>query len=160
MPRTEAENFGGPALRSGRMLIRNREMEMSREATQKRPRGGRLLRLGLTAVGLFLLLSLLAPGRAGASTYRVLECRPPISATAPDARTAGNVNGYTILLGIDCNGWGIWLRGWNPTGPTWGRVYVEAPPTTKFKNVVMSYRRGAFSGWNSAIYVMRGETVV
>jgi hypothetical protein len=157
---TEAENFGGSAIRSGRMLVRKREMEMHLEAARRRTRGGRLLRLGLTAIGLFLVLSLLAPGRAGAGTYRVLECHPPTSSTAPDARTTGNVDGYTILLGIDCNGWGVWVRGWNPTGSTWGRVYVEAPPTTKFKNVVMSYRRGAFAGWNSAIYVMRGETVV
>jgi hypothetical protein len=50
------------------MQIRNREMEMRLQAARRRTtRGGRLLRLGLTAIGLFLVLSFLAPGRAGAA---------------------------------------------------------------------------------------------
>jgi hypothetical protein len=74
MARSELQNFGGSPLRSGRMLIRNRETEMRLEAARRRTRGGRLLRLGLTAFGLFLVLSFLAPGRAGATDCAGTEC--------------------------------------------------------------------------------------
>jgi hypothetical protein len=113
----------------------------------------------LAVLALVSVILAVSASQANAGTYRVYECNPA-SPTAPDARTVGNVDGNAILLGIDCPGWGVYLRGWSPSGETWGRVYVEAPPTTKFKNVLMDYRRGAFSGWNSAVYVMRGETVV
>jgi hypothetical protein len=55
------------------MLIRNRNMEMRLEAARRRTRGRRLFRLGLIAVGLFLILSFLAPGRAGAADSSPIE---------------------------------------------------------------------------------------
>jgi hypothetical protein len=86
MARTEPENFGGSALRSVRMPIRNRETEMRLEAARRRTRGGRLLRLGLTAVGLFIVLSFLAPGRSGATDRSTIESEALVATTIHDER--------------------------------------------------------------------------
>lgn len=86
MARSELQNFGGSPLRRGRMLIRNRDTEMRLEAARRRTRGGRLLRLGLTAVGLFLVLSFLAPGRAGATDCSTIESEALVATTIHDER--------------------------------------------------------------------------
>jgi hypothetical protein len=62
-------------------------MEMGREGARRRTRGGRLLRLGLAAVGLFLVLSFLAPGRAGAANNCAgTECGALAAITIHDER--------------------------------------------------------------------------
>jgi hypothetical protein len=84
MARTEPENFGGSPLRSGRMLVRNREIEMRLEAARRQTRRRWLLRLGLTAIGLFVVLSLLAPGRAGAADCAGTACEALAAITIHD----------------------------------------------------------------------------
>src|SRR5215211_1310257 len=129
--------------------------ERGMEATAEHRRGVTRRRLGLLVISTLLALWTLHTGDARAGTFEVRECYPGHSPAAPDARTGGGVDGSRILLGLDCSpsGWGVYVRGWNPSGPLWGEVGVTAPPTTKFKGVQMSYHLGAFSGWNSAVYI-------
>jgi hypothetical protein len=111
----------------------------------------------LVALGVVVALSAFQPQSAQAGTYRVLECYPGYSSAAPDARTTGNVD--QVAFWVDCSALarGISLRGWYPTGPIWAGAYVEAPPTTYFKNVAFDYFHGKFAGFNSAIWVFNRD---
>jgi hypothetical protein len=70
------QSIAAARLRAEQMLTSGREMrEMTTylRADRRTTRLGRLARLGLTAVGLFLILGLLTPGRAGAANYEVIS---------------------------------------------------------------------------------------
>jgi hypothetical protein len=130
---------------------------MNRTATQIR----KPWRWTLAFLALICAIFAVNASQARAGTYRVYECNPNLSPSLPDVRTTGNVD--QVAFWVDCSALarGISLRGWYPTGPMWAGAYVEAPPTTYFKNVAFDYFHGKFAGFNSAIWVFnRGEDAV